>query len=216
MIVWGGAGATYFGTGGRYDPSSNSWQPTATAGAPQARTGHAATRAGDSFIVWGGYDGNYLGSGGRYCACASSVYYLDADGDGRGDPAFGAGACGPAPGYVQDGSDCDDADAGVWGTPSEVIGLTFTNPSTLSWAPPTVAGSSVVLYDLLRSETSTGFTSALCTVTGAAGTTASDPEVPSLRHAFFYLARAVSGCPGASGSLGTRSDGTPRAGKACP
>ena len=38
------------------------------------------------------------------------AWYLDADGDGYGDPATGIDSCDPGPGYVTDATDCDDAD----------------------------------------------------------------------------------------------------------
>lgn len=41
------------------------------------------------------------------------VVYLDADGDGAGDPAVTARACWPPPGWVTVAGDCDDGDAGV-------------------------------------------------------------------------------------------------------
>ncbi len=41
------------------------------------------------------------------------TYYLDADADGYGDPAVTASACGAPAGYVEAGTDCDDADAGL-------------------------------------------------------------------------------------------------------
>ncbi|MFH1465992.1 MAG: putative metal-binding motif-containing protein [Pseudomonadota bacterium] len=42
-----------------------------------------------------------------------TTWYLDADGDGFGDPASGALACAPGSGQVADGSDCDDTDPQV-------------------------------------------------------------------------------------------------------
>jgi hypothetical protein len=39
--------------------------------------------------------------------------YLDGDGDGYGDAASAVGACSAPDGYVDDGSDCDDADAAI-------------------------------------------------------------------------------------------------------
>jgi hypothetical protein len=40
-------------------------------------------------------------------------WYPDGDGDGFGDPDAGALTCEPEPGWVQDGSDCDDSDPAV-------------------------------------------------------------------------------------------------------
>lgn len=43
--------------------------------------------------------------------CEETQWYLDSDGDGRGDPLATTIACAPPPGYVPFGDDCDDADA---------------------------------------------------------------------------------------------------------
>ncbi len=43
--------------------------------------------------------------------CEETAWYLDSDGDGRGDPLATTIACMPPPGYVPFGDDCDDADA---------------------------------------------------------------------------------------------------------
>lgn len=45
--------------------------------------------------------------------CEQTVLYLDNDGDGYGDPATSATTCAASPGYVPDGTDCDDHDAAV-------------------------------------------------------------------------------------------------------
>ncbi len=42
--------------------------------------------------------------------CATSTRYVDADGDGYGDPALSERACTDEPGLVDDATDCDDAD----------------------------------------------------------------------------------------------------------
>ena len=41
------------------------------------------------------------------------TYYLDADGDGYGDPALNVNACSPPDGYVANSDDCDDTDPNV-------------------------------------------------------------------------------------------------------
>ena len=41
------------------------------------------------------------------------AWYVDADGDGYGEPSTGVETCTPDAGRVVDGTDCDDADAGV-------------------------------------------------------------------------------------------------------
>jgi hypothetical protein len=168
-------------------------------------------------IVWGGYNGDYLMTGGRYCACASSAYYRDGDGDGRGDAASPVLACSPVSGYVEDDTDCDDADAAAWGAPSEVPGLAFLDRVTLTWSAPQDPGGLTILYDVLRSDTPSDFLSpATCVVSNAASAPAGDPAAPPVAHAFFYLVRAESACPDGSGSLGSGSDGVPRQGRSCP
>ncbi len=46
-------------------------------------------------------------------AGGSSAWYLDADGDGFGDPATEMILCEEPVGYITDGSDCDDSDADI-------------------------------------------------------------------------------------------------------
>ena len=41
-------------------------------------------------------------------AAGETAYYADADGDGYGDAAVSVTACNPSPGFVADGTDCDD------------------------------------------------------------------------------------------------------------
>ncbi len=49
-----------------------------------------------------------------------STWYADADGDGFGDPATGIVDCDPGAGWVEDASDCDDANSGIHPDASEV------------------------------------------------------------------------------------------------
>ena len=42
-----------------------------------------------------------------------STFYRDEDGDGYGHAAFSLSRCEQPPGYVRDGSDCNDADSGI-------------------------------------------------------------------------------------------------------
>jgi hypothetical protein len=46
----------------------------------------------------------------------ATVWYADADGDGRGNAAVSQMACTQPTGYVADNTDCDDTDPGVWQT----------------------------------------------------------------------------------------------------
>jgi hypothetical protein len=217
MVVWGGAGASYLGTGGRYDPSADTWTSTSAANAPAARVGQAAAWSNDSLIVWGGYNGDYLASGGRYCGCASSPYYRDADGDGRGNAALAVLACAADQDHVNDASDCDDTNGAAWGVPSEVSDLRFSDRSTLVWSVPQSLGGLSVVYDLVRSEGPASFGAAsTCVASDTANASTSDPSTPGSGHALFYLARAQSACASGEGSLGTSSSGVPRTARTCP
>ena len=48
-----------------------------------------------------------------------TTYYLDADGDGHGDPDTATEACLPPSGYVPSSDDCDDEDPTAWGNREE-------------------------------------------------------------------------------------------------
>lgn len=49
----------------------------------------------------------------KLTSCVPMTFYLDADGDGFGDPQNSVTACSPPPGYVSNSSDCNDANANV-------------------------------------------------------------------------------------------------------
>jgi hypothetical protein len=51
---------------------------------------------------------------------ATFTYYRDADGDGYGDPANSATACQVPAGYVANSGDCDDANANIYPSASEL------------------------------------------------------------------------------------------------
>jgi len=226
MVVWGGitgsiSGGIVHDTGGRYDPASDTWSATATAGAPTGRYFHSAVLAGDLMLTWGGsiYPGGWsTDDGGEYCICAAGSFYQDADGDSRGDAAISVQACSPPAGFVADGSDCDDTDPAVWGTPSEVQDLVWLDGDTVSWTPPVEPGGAVVVYDLLRSDVAADFgAGAACVESDLPSTNAVDLTTPGSGAAFFYLVRAESRClVGGQGPLGWASDGTPRTGRSCP
>ena len=145
-------------------------------------------------------------------------FYLDADGDGYGNSTVIAQRCGPIlPGYVATGGDCDDANATIWATPSEVQGNQFTDAVTLIWSVPLVPGATTDLYNVVRSGTASDFVqAATCIVSGLAGTSLTDPVAPSPGLGFFYLIGAQDACPVGQGPLGTQSSGLPTAGRSCP
>ncbi len=117
MIVWGGygnQGTLNMERGGRYDPGTNTWTATSTAGIPPLRVFHSSVWTGMDMIVWGGEPPTSVG--GRYCACPEGrIAYRDADGDGYGAAGVSIPSCdGSIPaGYVDDSTDCNDANAAV-------------------------------------------------------------------------------------------------------
>ena len=46
-------------------------------------------------------------------SCRTQIWFMDADGDGVGDPASGVESCEKPEGYVADGTDCDDRNTAV-------------------------------------------------------------------------------------------------------
>ncbi len=226
MVVWGGANSLYLTSGGRYDPQANAWSPTSLDRTPCGRKSDSAVWSGSEMLVFGGDISNRVPIGGRYCAgsgCTPSNWYLDADGDGRGNPASVVSACVAPSGYVADATDCSDSDANSWATPGEVRSLALAHNraggiSTLTWLQPTTPGanSAGLRYDVLRAASPQGFGAGVCVETNDAGETAQDATQPAAGAAFHYLVRARNGCPQGSGTLGNSSAGVPRSGRSCP
>lgn len=136
----------------------------------------------------------------RAAACSSE----DADGDSR------SVLC-----------DCDDSNPQVWSAPGEARDLSLIpmgNTASVLWLPPVDAGGSAVTYDLIRSTRSDDFgDTADCVFLPDPSSPASmDGLNPPAGGQLFYLVRAKNACPGASGSLGTTSNGQPRQGRSCP
>jgi len=113
--------------------------------------------------------------------------------------------------------DCDDNNAFTWSVPSEALDLTVSASSdAVSWSAPVSPGATTVVYDLLRSSTAPGFLGASCAASDITSTTASSPPPALPGEIQYYLVRSQNGCPPPNQSLGFRSDGTPRTGRACP
>jgi N-acetylneuraminic acid mutarotase len=225
MIIWGGTrdGSTAgtLDSGSRYNPAADEWIATSVSTTtPLRRFDAASAWTGSEVLVWGGIgpDGLYLSTGSAYCApCVASTFYLDDDADGHGDPAQTLDVCSMPAGYAPSGDDCNDTDAGSWGTPSEARDLVFIDQSALEWTLPASPGGALLQYDLVRTGDPGDFLAgASCLASGSPATTATDPETPGSGQAFHYLVRARSGCAAGQSILGTSSDGTPIAGRSCP
>jgi hypothetical protein len=63
-----------------------------------------------------------------------SIYYQDADGDGKGNAAVSIAACSQPPGYVANSNDCDDNSTTACPKPSAMMSSDITDISaTVSW-----------------------------------------------------------------------------------
>ncbi|MGH9750414.1 MAG: hypothetical protein ACRD6R_10880 [Candidatus Polarisedimenticolia bacterium] len=182
-------------------------------------------------------DGDLIRDADDNCPLAANTAQIDTDRDGAGDgcdncllvlnpdqsdiDADGIGDACEAVDADLDGfpvtEDCNDTDGSIWRIPGEVPLLDLPAATSLSWAPPTDPGGTVVRYDLLRSGVRSDFVDgAVCVASDITQTGAADAAVPAAGQGFFYLARAQNGCPIGQGTLGNRSDGSERAGRSCP
>jgi hypothetical protein len=113
MIVFGGyssSSGSAVNSGARYAPGTDSWAPTSTTGAA-ARYAHTAVWSGSQMLVWG-----LTSTGGLYCAvptCTVQTWYRDADGDSYGNSSDNVLSCTQPTGYIANGTDCNDANAGI-------------------------------------------------------------------------------------------------------
>ena len=128
---------------------------------------------------------------------------IDADGDGVAD------------------CDCDDADDQSWSSPGEVLSLQLApdgmGATTLQWGAPSAPGGTGILYDVVRSGDQNFEAVGVClSAPDPSSTNSSDGEVPGPGASFYYLVRAVNGCPVPQGTLGVDSDGVERVGPQCP
>jgi hypothetical protein len=182
--------------------------------------------------------------------CLSQYWYRDADGDGHGNPSVYQFACSLPAGYVLSFDDCDDANAMRFpGNPEVCDGLdnncdglvdNTALPSgssaltvakagataNLSWSG--VAGASS--YDATRGvlsrlrTTGGNWASSVdaCLANNTLETSVSDPAVPSIGDAWWYLVRGCN-CggggtydDGSASQSGPRDGGIAGSGLACP
>lgn len=226
MVIWGGEGDSLFGlnTGGRYSPGANSWAPTSVgADVPLGRYRHTAIWAGADdgrMIVGGGVSGSptYTSRGGAYCLCGGRTWHRDQDGDGFGNAMSTATGCTAPPGFVANGSDCNDNAGSVWARPGETQSLIVAGDRiTIQWAPPIAPGGSTVQYDLVRSNAPSDFVNgAVCVASGSSAASAVDTTMPNTSGVLHYLSRANNACPQGRGPLGSNSNGQEQPGRACP
>jgi hypothetical protein len=112
-----------------------------------------------------------------------------------------------------DDADCRPDDATLWSIPDEVT-VSWQDDTTIGWsAPGSSGGTGAALYDLLVSASKSDFAAATCLATNTPGLTAIDAVPPETDQARYYLVRAENTC---GGTLGSSSDGVPRAGMICP
>jgi len=107
--------------------------------------------------------------------------------------------------------------SGCQAAPAEPSDLAlWADRATLDWSPPADLGGAVApVYDVLRSDSPTDFTSApVCLeADDGADSWAIDPELPPAGSAYYYLVRAENAC--GAGSWGQDSDGLERVGVDC-
>lgn len=226
VVLFGGAPLSFlmppFGDTWEWDGST--WIQRAFLG-PSSR--EAVAMAYDSMrgriVLFGGQVRSEGAAGARgdtweYEGCnASSIWYRDVDEDGFGDPGVTSSECAP-PGYVADGTDCNDGHALVHpgafeycdaldndcdGTidddavPGPIEDLMFADHDTLVWTPSSTASS----YDVVKGDVRTltirfgDFIQSLlaCVENDSADASSVDAALPAPGSGFYYLVRAF-GC----------------------
>ena len=132
----------------------------------------------------------------------------DTDGDGFANPGYPASTC---------ATDCRPDDNTIWSAPSDVRNLRLTRAAidNLTWEEPENRGATTIRYDVLTSERPNdwGIFRAVCVESDGVDLVATEPSLPLEGQAYYYLVRAEGPC---GSNMGTRSDGTPRIGRACP
>ena len=230
MVIWGGDGLSDLQIGGRYDPATDTWTPTSKTNAPEIRERPTSVWAGSFMVVWGGDGGTFtiFDTGGRY----ASGFSVDNDGDGfsecGGDCNDGNASVYPGAPEVCDGLDnnCDGVIDNGAGPPSRTVGVALSTDTDIMWTPTLGAISyDVVKGDLRLLHMSGGdFTSSLlaCLENDSPDLRSSDPALPAMGEAFYFLVRA-SGCnqngtyaSGSSGQVGSRDLEIEASPSSCP
>ena len=129
----------------------------------------------------------------RFFDACDEVALEDADADG-----------------TPNGADCAPTDPSSSLAPSPALGLQV-GADTVSWQAPLEGDG--VLFDLLSSDASDGWSGATCLSGGQTATTAGDTRVPQPGGLYYYLVRSHNGC---GESLGSDSNLTPRSAPDCP
>ncbi len=91
--------------------------------------------------------------------------------------------------------------------------------STISWLAPTDYGATSIRYDTLRTGDPADFlVTAIRVESDVPFRLVEDDEEPAPGGAFFYVIRARNDCPSpfGFGTIGSATDGTPRAARTCP
>jgi hypothetical protein len=216
MLVWGGwdGVSSYLGTGGSFHPNAaTAWEPIVTTGAPAPRGSHTAIWTGREMIVWGGNAAEPLSEGASYRP--SSGWTPLPSFTPLTPRASGHAVWSGESMLVGTGAPLSNGNATycVCNAAREVLGLHFVDRETLAWN----VAQHAVRFDLLRSPTSSDFASNLtCVATDTDVTAVTDVAVPASGTVFAYLVRGRNDCGSGVGTLGSRSDGTPRAAAPCP
>jgi aminopeptidase N len=165
-------------------------------------------KTGKTQITLADTDGDGVPNRNDNCSLAANPTQADFDLDLAGDD------CDPDDDNdgLADASDCAPFDVAA-GSPGEVDLLAVEPAGHLSWNAAARAES----YDVQRGTVSDLRAGAYgaCLITGLAGTTYDDADVPPLEESFFYLVRGHDAGCGGGGSLGVDGSGVPRP-PACP
>jgi hypothetical protein len=142
---------------------------------------------------------------------------LDSDNDGIGNACDNC-LLTPNPGQEESdgdgvGNSCDCApdDITTWDPAPTVTGLSITkvgDSTELNWIGLSGTGMGNLVYDVLRSSTTSFESGSVCIEPDGADTTAIDSTDPAAGEIAFYVVHPENSC--GNGSLGTTSEGVER------